>query len=199
MASDAYGEVRSALEQREDLDGFYERYLEDEQVRSYVMERLRKEPGLWEGRRVLSHEGPAVSLYDTPRGIDLLCGRRIVDVRADMERGAEFDAEPCEVFIETGDGSVFLLFHSQECCEDVRLIDGLEDLKELVGEVVVSAREESNQEWDEEQDRSSTYTFYHLRTAKHDATLRWLGESNGYYSERVEVAKVAIERVAMDA
>lgn len=90
---------------------------------------------------------------------------------------------------ETACGAKYSLFHKQMCCESVMLEDVVGDLDDLVGTPIVSAEEssENHQRTCEEGYLRSVqrYTFYHLRTHKGDVTLRFNGESNGYYSVAV--------------
>ena len=82
----------------------------------------------------------------------------------------------------------FVFFHYQDCCESVDINDIVGDLQDLVGEPLLIAEEVSGAtEPDEEHYESYTYTFYKFATRKGYVDVRWLGESNGFYSESVSL------------
>lgn len=87
------------------------------------------------------------------------------------------------------DGSQYTMYHYQECCENVIIesIDG--DINRLVGQKIIEAREEGNNEQEDKgiDFESRTWTFYILRTNLDSVTIRWFGVSNGYYSERADL------------
>lgn len=98
-----------------------------------------------------------------------------------------------ELVFTTTDGDVYTLYHSQNCCESVMIEDICGDLNDLIGSPIVEAEEvtsDVNPEGIEKDYQDSfTWTFYKLRTAKGSVTIRWYGESNGYYSESVSIRK----------
>ena len=84
----------------------------------------------------------------------------------------------------------FVFFHAQDCCETVDINDIVGDLEDLCGEPLLIAEEVSGAtEPDEEHYESYTYTFYKFATRKGYVDVRWLGESNGYYSEGVSLGR----------
>lgn len=86
------------------------------------------------------------------------------------------------------DGREFIFYHSQDCCERVDIEDVCGDLADLIGSPLVEAEEVSNEGAEPPQKDyldSFTWTFYKFGTTKGYVTVRWLGESNGYYSESV--------------
>lgn len=86
----------------------------------------------------------------------------------------------------TAEGVWFEFYHSQECCESVAIADVCGDLGDLVGSPIVLAEEVSSEGAAPPKDHDScTWTFYRFATVKGTVTVRWLGESSGYYSEDV--------------
>ncbi len=92
------------------------------------------------------------------------------------------------------DGRQFRFEHVQDCCELVRIEDVCGDLDDLVGSPIVLAEEATNIDEPEleHEPESYTWTFYRFATGKGTVTVRWLGESNGYYGEGVHFSVVAV-------
>ena len=90
-----------------------------------------------------------------------------------------------KVTIRFRDGSYIEQYHISDCCEHVRVeqVDG--DASKHIGAVATDFIEKSRVAEADEIDESGTWTFYTLLTTKGYLDWRWLGESNGYYSEDV--------------
>lgn len=102
-----------------------------------------------------------------------------------------------ELIFTLDNGEQYQLYHNQDCCEGVQIEETIGDLKDLIGTPITLA-EEIIHEQDvnpkgvkipEYQD-SFTWTFYKLATINGYVTIRWYGQSNGYYSESVDFVKI---------
>jgi hypothetical protein len=92
----------------------------------------------------------------------------------------------------TNEGEVYTLYHERECCEDVWIEDICGDLDDLLDAPIRVAEKTSNHDGEPLYSEDSfTWTFYKLDTAKGGVTIRWYGQSNGYYSESVTFEKAA--------
>ena len=106
-----------------------------------------------------------------------LLGKTVTKIEGAVE-------ESKEILFTTENGDIFRMYHEQDCCEDVRIEDIVGDINDLIGNPILLAEEVTNEgelEWGD----TCTWTWYHFATIKGYVTIRWYGESNGYYSESV--------------
>lgn len=91
------------------------------------------------------------------------------------------------------DGTIYDMWHDQDCCETVTIEEIIGNLDFLLRSPVTMAEVASNNNHDKEtwkkDEKSTTWTFYKLATVRGYVTIRWLGESNGYYSEEVKFSR----------
>lgn len=90
-----------------------------------------------------------------------------------------------EIIFKFSDGTFAKFYHDQDCCEHVDVDDICGDPDDLIGSSIIVAREAESS--CETEYGSETATFYEFATNKGSVTVRWLGSSNGYYSERVDI------------
>ena len=97
-----------------------------------------------------------------------------------------FDVNSDEILFKLTNGKIYKMYHRQECCEEVYIDDIVGDVEDIIGSPILMAEESSNH-GDKE---NSTWTFYKLATIKGYVTIKWYGESNGFYSEEADFAEV---------
>lgn len=104
------------------------------------------------------------------------------------------------LLFSTSDGVNYAMQHHQDCCEHVRIIDIDGDILSIIGSPLITAREETlSQEnpvdapadaLDMASGNSFTWTIYYFETESAKIRIRWLGISNGYYSESVQIDQI---------
>lgn len=119
----------------------------------------------------------------TRPSIEVLVGKTLVSLSG-AHKGSG------EIVFRCTDGSVYALTHHQDCCENVEVEDVVGDVEDVVGVPLLQAAEVTTLGHEEDVEKtlsyeSYTWTFYRFATIKGTIAVRWLGVSNGYYSERV--------------
>jgi len=106
----------------------------------------------------------------------------------------------------------FRFYHNQDCCESVNIISVEGDLMALIGETILEATQDSSEnhgdflcrdlwpaEWGQRPPwstgtlESATLTRLTFRTKHGTVKIVWLGESNGYYSESVDMEEIELK------
>lgn len=128
--------------------------------------------------------------WNNEEPFEILLGKTLKDIN-----GMSVSSD--EIIFTTDTGEVFRLYHSQNCCETVVIEDVVGEVVDLLNSPLTMAEEVSNYEGpnpfelDNFYHRDSyTWTYYKLGTIKGTVSLRWLGTSNGWYSESVSFERV---------
>lgn len=95
-----------------------------------------------------------------------------------------------EMTFQVTSGETYKLYHYSDCCESVQVNDIAGDLQDLIGSPILLAEEATSGTnppgVSMEYQDCYTWTFYKLATVKGYVTIRWYGNSNGYYSTSVD-------------
>ena len=123
-----------------------------------------------------------MSYYGNYCDVDVLKGKTLSSISGEVGYG--------EIVFVTTEGETYRMYHEQDCCESVSVEDIVGDLQDLVGsEILIAEEVEGESPVDFEEYESHTWTFYKFATRKGYVDIRWLGSSNGYYSEGVSFKK----------
>lgn len=117
--------------------------------------------------------------------------KEIVGKTISRIEGLEVESQFVDIYFT--DNTKLEFSHWQNCCEHVALNDFelTTSLDKIVGGVINDAREDVS-DGDGDDWVSQTWTFYNINTSKGCINMRWLGESNGYYSESVDLELVEV-------
>jgi hypothetical protein len=90
-----------------------------------------------------------------------------------------------EIFFYCSDGKIYQMYHEQDSCESVYIENVKGDINDLINseilnvELVTKPKKVSY--------GTATSTFYKFTTQKGSVTIKWFGNSNGYYSESIDI------------
>lgn len=96
-----------------------------------------------------------------------------------------------QILLTTKSGKQIRIYHSQDCCESVHIEDTHGSWHDLLGKVIIDATHEEDRENDPPKNEES-WTRTTLTFKVNDATVinKWIGTSNGYYSESVNFEEI---------
>ena len=105
----------------------------------------------------------------------------------------DIDREENQILLTTRSGRRFVVYHEQDCCETVAISGQDGSFDKLIGKPIVEARDIAVDTSEEAIDSSQTTTILVFRVDDQTVISRWVGDSNGYYSESVDIAELISE------
>jgi hypothetical protein len=105
-----------------------------------------------------------------------------------------------DIMITTEDGTKYHFYHEQDCCESVRIYDWKGDYNDLVGKELLYIEDDNDDFTGKETvDPWDCYTCTNIKFVTNENTVvsRWIGESNGYYSESVDIEVLSKNQKSM--
>ena len=113
------------------------------------------------------------------------------DLVGEVLDAVDIDRGENQILLTTRSGRKFLVYHEQDCCESVRIVGQDGSFDELIGKPIVEAKDFAVDTGESESDcDSQTTTTLVFRVDDQTVISRWIGDSNGYYSERVDIAEL---------
>jgi len=102
----------------------------------------------------------------------------------------DIDEREQKILLTTASGRLVMIHHYQECCESVEICGTDGAWRTLVGKPIESVSVDEV-DCDHEDDADSrTRTNIAFRVDGATVISRWVGDSNGYYSESVDIKEV---------
>jgi len=126
--------------------------------------------------------------WDARLDVVSMAGVTLTDVVVDRRSNA--------VLFVADDGRAWIMVYGDDY-GSAAIEDVVGDPADLIGVPLLGVEESTSDDPPPDADRydSYTWTFYRFATVKGDMDLRWLGSSNGYYSEEASLFPVkALER-----
>jgi hypothetical protein len=113
------------------------------------------------------------------------------DLVGEVLDAVDIDREENQILLTTRSGRKFLVYHEQDCCETVAISTQDGSFDNLIGKPIVEARDFAVDTGESEGDYDSqTTTTLVFRVDDQTVISRWIGDSNGYYSESVDIAEL---------
>ena len=113
------------------------------------------------------------------------------DLVGEVLDSVDIDRGENQILLTTRSGRRFMVYHEQDCCEKVQIVGQDGNFDNLIGKPLIEARDFAVDTGESESDYDSqTTTTLVFRVDDQTVISRWIGDSNGYYSESVDIAEL---------